>query len=112
KPSPRGTAEATALQAIDFKQRQIRRAIENDHDGVAARVDRLLADANNNRLDGRVVVRHLQQMRAALQDLRRVALPEIEQRLTGATKELKAVRDDDESGVLASSTQRISGSLE
>jgi hypothetical protein len=76
------------LQRIEGQQRQVATALQNPQDGILAKTQEILNELNQNHVDSPDTKRRLDQIRAELQRLSTAHLPEIEQQLTQARKEV------------------------
>ncbi|MDB5391144.1 MAG: hypothetical protein JWM11_6790, partial [Planctomycetaceae bacterium] len=76
------------LQRIEGQQRQVATALQNPQDGILAKTKEILKELEQNHVDAPDTKRRLDQILTELQRLSTAHLPEIEQQLTQARKEV------------------------
>jgi hypothetical protein len=76
------------LQRIEGQQRQVASSLQDPQDGVLAKTEEILSELKQNHIDAPDTKRRLDQIHAELQRLSAAHLPEIEQQLTQARKEV------------------------
>ena len=86
QPHRLGQAEVDQLQAIEHNQREADQVLTSRGEGVPMHVLALLADLENNRLQGDDVLRRMSALLAEIDRLGREHLPAIGRELTAAVK--------------------------
>lgn len=76
------------LQRIEGQQRQVAGNLQDPHDGVLTKTQEILNEMKQNQIDAPDTKRRLDQIHAELQRLSSAHLPQIEQQLTQARKEV------------------------
>jgi hypothetical protein len=89
------TAGSDQLQTSELNQRQVRRALTSNTDGILSQIASLMSELESNRLDSPGLSRRLEQMQAAIEQLENGPLPLIERELTTAVKESKSLAGED-----------------
>ncbi len=79
-------ADADQLQTAELTQRQVERGLTSPREGVAAQIESLLADLDNNRLDNPDMRRRMESLSGRIGELEQQNLPIIKRELTNAVK--------------------------
>lgn len=93
-----GKRDVDQLQAAELSQRQVRRALTDESDGITSQIDSLLVELENNNLESPELQSRLQDLKQAITQVATDPLATAEQELVDALKQSQTILETTEDG--------------